>query len=94
MQEFIRLEHYLRGVLDMAMDYTTFLYQALASDLGIKVAVEDYQQGCNRLIYNQKKDPAFSILYFRRSPVYPDKELWIIKNIAKELPPEDEAVSL
>lgn len=58
-----------------------FLYQALASPLGVVIAVSDAQKALQRLYQARAaaQDEALAGLQFRRSPIAPDTEIWIIK---------------
>lgn len=58
------------------------LYSALASEIGLIVQVSDYQL-CLQRLYNERRkcaDPLLDQLQFRRSPVNPANEIWIMKS--------------
>jgi len=52
------------------------LWQAVASDNGIAVIVEDFEAVRQRLYKAKASDPAFADLAFRKAP---DGMLWIVK---------------
>jgi hypothetical protein len=62
------------------------LYQAQASGLGIVCEVEDFVKATQALYSARRKlcDPLLENLQFRRSPLRPDNEVWIV-NLTPEL---------
>ena len=65
----------------------SLLYEALASDFGIKVLTAEPLVLRARLYVERKKQPIFESLSFVLSPTDPDNELWIVK---KSVPDEQE----
>jgi len=62
------------------------LYSALGSQIGIVVSVSDFIRGQQKL-YQAKRasgDPSLDCLQFRRSPVNPETEIWIVKATKKD----------
>ena len=62
------------------LDQTPFLYQALASPIGIVVWTSDFKLGREKLYAarRQAQDPSLACLQFRASPTSPN-EIWIVK---------------
>lgn len=60
------------------------LYAALASPIGCAVTVNDFTKAQQRLYIARTKsgDPSLDILQFRRSPLSPETEIWIVKTKA------------
>jgi hypothetical protein len=61
------------------------LYQALASPIGLVIAVGDFVKDQAKLYQARSKsgDPDLEVLQFRRSPHNPEQELWIVKGAKK-----------
>lgn len=59
----------------------TLLYQALAAELGIVLRVNDFERANQALYAARRKcgDPSLDVLQFRRSPVAPETELWVVR---------------
>lgn len=68
------------------IDWLSFWYQALASPLGVSLAVSDIDHA-KQALYRARaaaNDPQLSKLQLRVSPVLPKEELWIVKTFPKE----------
>lgn len=63
------------------------LYRAMASPLGLVIAVSDFSLAQQRLYKARRdlSDPDLAKLQFRRSPLKPEAELWIVKEGRVEL---------
>lgn len=57
------------------------LYTALASPIGCVVTTNDFARAQQKLYSARAKsgDPSLDILQFRRSPLAPETEIWIVK---------------
>lgn len=66
---------------DQSLEY---LYTALGSPIGIVLRVSDFGLASQKLYSARRKsgDPDLAFLQFRRSPVEPEQELWIVKGSA------------
>ncbi len=59
------------------------LYQALGSQIGVSVLVEDFTSAQAKFYAarRQSGDAELDCLQFRRSPYAPQTELWIVKRV-------------
>lgn len=68
------------------------LYQAMASDLGLVLTVDDFVHA-SQALYSARRacdDPDLSVLQIRRSPHNPESEIWLVKASVKpeaQVPP-------
>jgi hypothetical protein len=61
-----------------------FLYDALASELGIVVRSNDPVKLRERLYPLRKSEPEFADLSFVLSPTNPETDLWILRRVRHE----------
>lgn len=63
-------------------EHALLLYRAMASTLGLAVPVQDYAAAAQALYKTRSAlaDAELKILQFRRSPINPDGELWIVRS--------------
>jgi len=61
-----------------------FLYDALASELGIVLRSNDPVKLRERLYPLRKSEPEFTNLSFVLSPTNPETDLWIIRRVRHE----------
>lgn len=67
------------------MEALEVLYRAMASPLGIVVAVSDFQLCSQRLYAARRKalDTSLECLQIKRSPYSPESEIWVVKTSPK-----------
>lgn len=70
-------------------EHAMLLYSAMASRFGIALPVNDYAAAAQALYKARTtlSDPELKILQFRRSPIDPDGELWIVRSKSDDARP-------
>lgn len=58
---------------------TEILFEAMASEEGLRIRVEAPTKFRQQLYAAQRKNPLFSELSFHISPINPNNEIWIVK---------------